>query len=197
MTLAPSGILFLGPNPQVPNRSIASEFGGSAPYDLQNYYRGGGLVPDFPQNSNIPTSGVIDMQDFYGSSSDIPVFVDPGSVVATSLGAPGASASIEYNENGETNASAIPSGSGSFDDWLIAGSSGDFEIRATVDSGVTPIGSPINVWLSLSSSRSWRVSVGGNSGDVDISNLTVAIRAAGGSVLSSGAITLSAENIIT
>jgi hypothetical protein len=45
---------------------LVTEFGGSAPHSLSEYYRGGGLVPDTATNANIPTSGQIDMNDFYG-----------------------------------------------------------------------------------------------------------------------------------
>lgn len=47
---------------------IATEFGGSAPHSLSEYYRGGGLVPNGPAaNNNIAVSGAISMSGFYGS----------------------------------------------------------------------------------------------------------------------------------
>lgn len=47
---------------------IQAEFGGSNPIGLNEYYRGGGLVPSGPtQNANIPTSGAIGMYAFYGA----------------------------------------------------------------------------------------------------------------------------------
>lgn len=47
---------------------IQAEFGGSNPIGLNEYYRGGGLVPSGPtQNANIPASGAIGMYAFYGS----------------------------------------------------------------------------------------------------------------------------------
>jgi hypothetical protein len=45
---------------------LATEFGGVAPHCLSEYYRGGGLVPDTPTNSGIPTSGQVCLDDFYG-----------------------------------------------------------------------------------------------------------------------------------
>lgn len=48
---------------------IITEFGGSAPYKLSNYYRGGGLVPNTAANVNVPTSGPIKLSDFYGASA--------------------------------------------------------------------------------------------------------------------------------
>ena len=35
---------------------LVTEFGGSAPHSLTEYYRGGSLVPDYAQNSGIPTT---------------------------------------------------------------------------------------------------------------------------------------------
>lgn len=49
--------------------TIATEFGGTVPHSLSEYYRGGGLVPNIPVNAAIPTSGQIAMDNFYGSSA--------------------------------------------------------------------------------------------------------------------------------
>jgi hypothetical protein len=45
---------------------LAAEFGGTAPHCLNEYYRGGGLVPDTGTNAGIPASGQICLDDFYG-----------------------------------------------------------------------------------------------------------------------------------
>ena len=47
---------------------IRDEFGQSNPVNLLDYYRGGGIVPDIPDNSSVPTSGSISVQDFYGAT---------------------------------------------------------------------------------------------------------------------------------
>tara|TARA_A100001011_G_scaffold176226_1_gene184840 strand:- start:29213 stop:29908 length:696 start_codon:yes stop_codon:yes gene_type:complete len=65
MTLPSSGALSLN--------SIQGEFGGSNPIGLNEYYRGGSLVPNHSNTSSIPTSGTIDVQDFYGTSATSPV----------------------------------------------------------------------------------------------------------------------------
>jgi hypothetical protein len=49
--------------------TIATEFGGTVPHSLSEYYRGGGLVPNTPVNSAIPTSGQIAIGNFYGSAN--------------------------------------------------------------------------------------------------------------------------------
>lgn len=48
---------------------IASQYGGTAPHSLKDYYRNGTEgVPDTASTQNIPTSGEIGLKDFYGSS---------------------------------------------------------------------------------------------------------------------------------
>tara|TARA_B100001248_G_scaffold90253_1_gene66735 strand:- start:560 stop:1216 length:657 start_codon:yes stop_codon:yes gene_type:complete len=65
MTLPSSGALSLN--------SIQGEFGGSNPIGLNEYYRGGSLVPNHSNTTSIPTSGTIDVQDFYGTSATSPL----------------------------------------------------------------------------------------------------------------------------
>ena len=53
---------------------IVAEFGGTAPYDISDYYRGGGIVPNKNVNSNIPLAGSdqpIKFSQFYGASKII------------------------------------------------------------------------------------------------------------------------------
>jgi hypothetical protein len=57
MTLPGSGTLLFS--------QIQTEFGGSNPVSLTEYYRGGGLVGS--NNTGVPTSGVISVTDFYGA----------------------------------------------------------------------------------------------------------------------------------
>lgn len=51
--------------------NIQTEFGGSNPIGLNEYYRGGGLVPS--SVTAVPASGTIDMADFYGTSNVSPM----------------------------------------------------------------------------------------------------------------------------
>jgi hypothetical protein len=65
MALPPSGTLSLA--------NIQTEFGGTNPIGLNEYYRNGGRVPNAPQNAPIPTSGAISIGNFYGSTNRIPI----------------------------------------------------------------------------------------------------------------------------
>jgi len=58
-----------GPGVPISMTTIATEFGGTVPHSLSEYYRGGGLVPNTPTNAAIPTSGTIAMGNFYGSAN--------------------------------------------------------------------------------------------------------------------------------
>lgn len=58
-----------GPGVAISMTTIATEFGGTVPHSLSEYYRGGGLVPNTPTNAAIPTSGQIAMGNFYGSAN--------------------------------------------------------------------------------------------------------------------------------
>jgi hypothetical protein len=48
---------------------IQTEFGGSNPIGLNEYYRGGAYVPNIPSNSGVPTSGAISVSNFYGTNA--------------------------------------------------------------------------------------------------------------------------------
>ncbi len=77
MALPSSGVLTLN--------DIQTEFGGTNPIDLSDYYRGGGLVPDTAGNAGIPTSGAISVSDFYGATNVIALnFVNHGVASGTS-----------------------------------------------------------------------------------------------------------------
>jgi hypothetical protein len=47
---------------------IQTEFGGSNPIAISEYYKGGANVPNTGTNANIPTSGQIKFSDFYNGS---------------------------------------------------------------------------------------------------------------------------------
>lgn len=62
----------------VSSQDIETEFGGTHPIGLNEYYRGGAYVPNLPQNSRIPTSGTISNADFYNSSFRVPIPLNIG-----------------------------------------------------------------------------------------------------------------------
>lgn len=61
MSLQDSGIIKIS--------DLVTEFGGSTPRKLTNYYRGGSLVENSTNNANVPTSGRIKLTDFYNAGT--------------------------------------------------------------------------------------------------------------------------------
>jgi len=49
--------------------NIQTEFGGTNPININEYYKGGTNVPSTTANNSIPTSGAISFDDFYGGSN--------------------------------------------------------------------------------------------------------------------------------
>jgi hypothetical protein len=47
---------------------LQTEFGGTHPISLAEFYKGGALVPSTPANAGVPTSGTISLDDFHGAS---------------------------------------------------------------------------------------------------------------------------------
>jgi len=84
-------------------------------------------------------------------------------------------------------------GGGSLEEWLVAGTSSEFDVRATHNSGSTPSGT-YSSWLNLGTSRSWSLSqsgIGSLTGTI-----TIEIReSAGGTILDSASVTLNPEVI--
>ena len=70
MTLPASGPLAM--------TDIQTEFGGTNPIGLNEYYAGGGLVPAGTSGTYgaVPSSGALSIQNFYGTSNYIPVYIE-------------------------------------------------------------------------------------------------------------------------
>ena len=61
--------------------NIQTEFGGTNPIGLNEYYRGGGLVPVSSTTTTIPSSGTIAANNFYGTANRVDVPLTIGSPV--------------------------------------------------------------------------------------------------------------------
>lgn len=61
MALPSSGTISIG--------NLASTLGGSAPHSLSEYYRGGSIVSDNAINAGIPSSGTVDLSDYYNGTA--------------------------------------------------------------------------------------------------------------------------------
>lgn len=150
MTLPASGSISLS--------QIATEFGGSAPHSLSEYYRGGANVQNRPPNVAIPTSGTIKLTDFYGASSS-PAVDLAGPYVAASGGTAGtATARITVDSAGLQQSKIGASSYVTENTWLNFGANTDYEVRATLGtttgSGSTG-GSAFGSWISCATGGEW------------------------------------------
>ena len=59
-------------------QDVEDEFGGGGSKSLSEYYRNGIYVPDYAENTSVPESGEISLNDFYGTRSKLDTILDPG-----------------------------------------------------------------------------------------------------------------------
>lgn len=99
MALPPSGPLSLA--------DIQTEFGGSNPISLSEYYAGGAYVPAGTSGTNgpVPTSGTISISNFYGTSN-----IPPLSVTALDVEGNGFGFSPAGTVSSSTSPNTTPSG---------------------------------------------------------------------------------------
>jgi hypothetical protein len=143
---------------------IRNEFGGTNPVSLNQYYRGGARVRNYGNgsgfiNGDIATSGTISMGQFRGAANldafDVQSLFSftqtPNSaVVAISVRSNGVAQKYEFD--GTLQQPVITD----IGPWYGGNNTGaDFEIRATLVSGENPSGSPMALWLPLSSDQEW------------------------------------------
>lgn len=99
-----------------------------------------------------------------------------GAIESFSVGG-SAAASVTIQRDGDVTIVGTLSGTPGAGDWVLprnAAIGDDYEVRLTVNSGVTPAGSATGSWLALTSDRAWshtRITVGTTTG-----NYTVEIR---------------------
>lgn len=91
MPLPSSGAITLG--------NLQTEFGGSNPVSISEYYRGGGLVPNITVNNAVPTSGQISLSNFYNAAQSDP---NPTAFAFTDIGLSG-----NDSVSGDTNTITI------------------------------------------------------------------------------------------
>jgi hypothetical protein len=74
------------------------------------------------------------------------------------------------------------------DTWLLLGAAGDYQVRATLSSGDTPLGT-LGTWLALSTDQDWTLSAPLSSDSQCV--LTIEIRlASSGEILATASVTL-------
>lgn len=139
---------------------IRAEFEQTGAMSLSSYYRGGGIVPDIPQNSNVPAGGTISYSNFYGASNQVLTPWSPTTIIVESFDT---SASFSIATSGFVNRAGTQLTPSTPITWHIdaplgAGDSNDFFVR--VQASLDPIGNHagsdlIDTWLQLNQNRTW------------------------------------------
>jgi hypothetical protein len=149
--------------------SLVGEYGGSTPHAMNEYYKGGSLVLNHSNNANVPTSGTIQLDDFYGQSNTQPFD-------ATLAGTCGSSSSAGGKDTGDfqhrgintNNISFIGTAAsfGSWSDQTITNTSGgtSFTVRDFQTIFNNSVGTRVSIVIdgdhssssSLSALTGWR-----------------------------------------
>lgn len=199
--------------PAFPNQislgDIQTEFGGSNPISINEYYKNGGIVDSNDYAPNVPTSGQISIGNFHSAykvdlSVTIPHY-DPfslGADIGLSTYALGASfafadASIYLYANGnglyftssQSDAGTV-SQSNTFT-WLLAGTASDVYAYFDTPTGTAPSGSATGTSLQMNTTRYWAWSVAVYSGSASASaTSTLRLKNSGGTDLDTASVSI-------
>ena len=148
MALPTSGVLSL--------LDLQNEFGGVNPISMSEYYAGGANVPSGTSGTNgaVPTSGVLAVSDFYGTSNVV-VAIPNISILRPNPLFP----ELQFLRDGTYTKIG---GTTSYGDYVTPKSAtvgDDYDIRLTVISGIVT-GTATGSWVNLSTTRAWTLAGG-------------------------------------
>jgi len=171
--------------------TIQTEFGGTNPIGLDEYYAGGANVPSGTTGTNgaVPSSGAISISAFYGTSSASVNFVD---VTVESRQSVVATAGYRVDADGFDYA-RVQAVYSALAQWVTPASSGNnYEVFATIVTGSVSFGT-IGSWVATSGSPEWTRTTAG-AGTIQSVSLSMQVRAVGSStVLDTWTVSLEAE----
>lgn len=137
---------------------IQTEFGGSNPISLSEYYAGGGLVPAGTTGTNgaVPSSGTISISNFYGTSNTVVNFTDQY-IYGINFGSAQAGYQI-FGSGGNAGKAYNFSNFGPInfiEQWCTPTSqAGNYEVYVTNSGSALSFGT-INAWVALSGNPAW------------------------------------------
>lgn len=138
--------------------AVQTEFGGSNPISLSEYYAGGTYVAAGTSGTNgaVPASGAISVSKFYGTTA-VSLALSDVFVTATRVASGTAVALYELRSTGDIFRT-VNTTSTDIGDWITpkSAASAGYEVYATLNSG-SLTGGTTGSWLALSSNRSWNV----------------------------------------
>lgn len=143
MTLQTSGAISLG--------QVQTEFGGSNPISMSEYYAGGTRVPAGTSGTNgaVPASGAIAMSKFYGTSAIVVNGVSDATV--TNIGS--LNAGVDFGFIGGTVKITKRDEPNTEYNWITPASAyGDYQYRVTVTSGTLSYADALNTWTTFTGS---------------------------------------------
>lgn len=116
---------------------IRAEFGGPTPIAINQYYKGGALVPNTAQNVNVPASGAISASHFYGAGATVPpmVSISDQSIRRSLLGGQ-ITLGYDLRSNGEAWQLKDSGNSRIVGEWLLSGAAGDYDAKYAVVGGI-------------------------------------------------------------
>lgn len=170
MTLPSSGPLSFA--------DIQTEFGGSNPISLSEYYAGGAYVPAGTTGTNgaVPSNGTISISNFYGTSNAIIAF-ESYNLSAFELDPNDAICYYRINSNGNVYGTNVGIPFDLLEQWATPTSiASQYEVFATLNTGSLS-GGTTGSWLSLGTTRDWwveRTTVGAR-----VANMSMQVRKIG------------------
>jgi len=152
MTLPTSGPLSLS--------DIQTEFGGSNPISLSEYYAGGTYVPAGTSGTYgaVPSSGAISIRNFYGTTA-VTIFLSSLNITDFTGGGSNASAGYQLTSGGIEN-EIIGASTSQTATWCTPTSqASNYEVYATATGSPLTVGT-LNTWTALSTTQTWRLDAG-------------------------------------
>lgn len=156
--------------------TIQTEFGGSNPISISEYYAGGGLVPPGTSGTNgaVPASGTISFSKFYGTSNVAPltVSVSPTVVAGIFTNSPAANAPASRTVT-SSSTTATPSGGVGPYTYAWARVSGDVIAAVSSTSATTTFSG--SVPIDLNTAAVMRVTVTDGASNTATADVNVAL----------------------
>jgi len=191
--------------------NVQTEFGGSNPISLSEYYRGGSLVPSGTaagtSGVQIATSGAIRLGDFRAVSAFSAAVLNGGAYTmsgADTASAYGTTLSIQFNTDGTITMGRSHTGSGGSGsetvpaDWgsPTGGTPGNgIWVEYHLNSGNGATTSPgTDTWLQLSSARQWVIAHSGTGTRSGVWRFRLATDSGGSNIVASFTVTISIED---
>lgn len=173
---------------------IQTEFGGTNPISINEYYAGGSFVPAGTSGTNgpVPSSGTISISNFYGTSNVV-ISISNQNIIDGTGGARTATAGYRLTSGGQAQ-SLINTTFTNLEQWCTPTSqAGNYEARVTVNIGALSSGTT-GTWVALSTTQTWTLVV--PVGNSELCEFLVEIRRTGTTtVLDSATIELLADAI--